>query len=66
MVGRVGRLRRRQVMLEEHVVLVRGATDTAEDVAFHKVVAVRSEAVDNLEMHHHWLNGVCVEMNMET
>jgi len=53
-------------MLEEHVVLVRGATDTAEDVAFHKVVAVRSEAVDNLEMHHHWLNGVCVEMNMET
>lgn len=44
----VGRLGRRYVMLEQTVVLVRHASDAAEDRALHEVVGIGAEAVDDI------------------
>ena len=38
----------RQMVLEQHVVLVRNTSDTAEDGAAHEVVSVRAEAINNV------------------
>lgn len=35
-------------MLEQHVVFVCGATDSAKDVAAHEVVGIRAETIDDL------------------
>lgn len=37
------------MVLEEHIIFVSSATNTAEDVAAHKMISVRSEAVDDLD-----------------
>ena len=44
----VGRRRRRQVVLEEQVVLVCQPTDAPEDVALHEVVHIGAEAINDL------------------
>ena len=35
-------------MLEDHIVLMRCATNTTEDIAAHKLVDIRSEAINDL------------------
>jgi hypothetical protein len=40
------------VVLEEHVVFVRRATNTSEHIAFHELVNVRAETVNNLFSQH--------------
>lgn len=47
-IGRERRLRGRNVMLEEHVVLVRHASYTAEDGTTHEMVGVRAEPIDDV------------------
>ena len=37
-------------MLEEHIILVRGTSNTAEDVAPHEVVDVGSKPIDDLDI----------------
>jgi hypothetical protein len=44
----VGRRWRRQVVLEQHVVLVRNAADAPEDIALHEVFDVRPESINDL------------------
>lgn len=37
------------MVLEKHIVLVGNAANSSEDIAFHKVVHIRSKAIDNLD-----------------
>lgn len=36
------------MVLEEHIVLMRHATNTAEHIASHEVIGVRAKTIDNL------------------
>lgn len=47
-VGGVCRRRRREMVLEKHVVLVSDTTDASENIALHEVVDIRAKSVDNV------------------
>lgn len=47
-IGRVGRWRGWQVVLEEHIELVRAPTNPAEDIAFHELIDIRTESVNDI------------------
>lgn len=37
------------MMLKEHVIFVRGSTNSSEDITAHEIVYIRTKAINNLE-----------------